>query len=111
PGASLPYSEFSQRMENMNFAGEFQPAPELGSVPEFVLRRTASPAPRFDFVDPSGAGAVGFMEPVSRVSIPETHGPLFPGAHIPEPENLEALKDLHPLGQIHESFIVAAGRD
>ncbi len=32
-------------------------------------------------------------------------------AHIPEPESLEALKDLRPLGQIHESFIIAAGRD
>jgi DNA mismatch repair protein MutL len=111
-GAGLPYSEFSQRMENMNFDAAFpQPNPEPGSVPEFVLRNTASPAPRFDFVEPSGTGASGFTESVSKLSIPETHGPLFPGAHIPEPESLEALKDLRPLGQIHESFIVAAGRD
>jgi DNA mismatch repair protein MutL len=30
---------------------------------------------------------------------------------VPEQESLDALKDLRPLGQIHESFIVAAGRD
>ncbi len=30
---------------------------------------------------------------------------------MPEPESLEALKDLRPLGQIHDSFIIAAGRD
>jgi DNA mismatch repair protein MutL len=110
PGAALPYSEFSQRMESMNFDAPL-PAPDSGHVPEFVLRRTASPAPRFDFVDPSGAGAAGFTEPVARLGVPETHGPLFPGAHMPEPESLEALRDLRPLGQIHESFIVAAGRD
>ena len=27
------------------------------------------------------------------------------------PESLDALRDLRPLGQIHDSFIVAAGRD
>ena len=30
---------------------------------------------------------------------------------MPEPENLEALRDLRPMGQIHDSFIIAAGRD
>src|SRR5262249_43865796 len=44
-------------------------------------------------------------------SIPDTHGPLFADAYTPEPETLDALKDLRPLGQIHDSFIVAAGRD
>lgn len=110
PGAALPLSEFSQRMESMTFDG-LLPNPPEGGDPEFVLRRTASPAPRFDFVEPSGAGAAGFAEPVHRLAVPETHGPLFPGAHLPELESLEALKDLRPLGQIHESFIVAAGRD
>jgi DNA mismatch repair protein MutL len=111
PGAGLPYSEFSQRMESMNFDAAPQSAPELGGIPDFILRRTASPAPRFDFVEPSGAGTSGFAEPVARFAVPETHGPLFPGAHMPEPESLEALRDLRPLGQIHDSFIVAAGRD
>ena len=30
---------------------------------------------------------------------------------MPELESLEALRDLRPLGQIHDSFIIAAGRD
>ncbi|MEO5925489.1 MAG: DNA mismatch repair endonuclease MutL [Bryobacteraceae bacterium] len=110
-GVNLPYSEFSQRMENMSFDAAFPPAPESGHVPEFVLRNTVSPAPRFDFVEPSGTGSSGFTESVPKLAVPETHGPLFPGAHIPEPESLEALRDLRPLGQIHESFIIAAGRD
>ena len=46
-----------------------------------------------------------------RMAVPDTHGPLFPGGVLPEPESLEALKDLRPLGQIHDSFIIAAGRD
>ncbi len=111
PGVGLPYSEFSQRLENMSFDSVAPVAEANGHVPEFVLRRTASPPPRFDFVEPSGAGSIGFEEPVARSSIPDTHGPLFPNGYLPEPESLEALKDLRPLGQIHDSFIVAAGRD
>jgi len=106
PAASLPYSEFTQRMENMSFAAampEPSTAPDLAALPEFTLRRPSSPAPRFDFSDvPASA---------PRLAIPETHGPLFPDAYLPEPESLDALKDLRPLGQIHDSFIVAAGRD
>jgi len=101
PAAALPFSEFSQRMEEMNFA----PALAAGApsdLPEFTLRRPPSPAPRFDFnVDAAPAIA----------SVPDTHGPLFPDAYLPEPESLDALRDLRPLGQIHDSFIVAAGRD
>jgi DNA mismatch repair protein MutL len=105
PGAGLPYSEFSQRMENMGFAGVME-AP-AGDAPEFMLRRAASPAPRFDFTET----ASDVMEPALRLAVPETHGPLFADAYIPETENLEALRDLRPLGQIHDSFIIAAGRD
>src|SRR5437763_7450897 len=36
----------------------------------------------------------------------------FPANAIPAPEtSLTALADLRPLGQIHESFIIAGGRD
>ena len=41
----------------------------------------------------------------------DTHGEFPPDA-IPAPEmSLSVLSDLRPLGQIHESFIIAAGRD
>jgi DNA mismatch repair protein MutL len=110
PGAHLPYSEFSQRIESMNFpsvsaaaAGATIDATDPGALPEFVLRRPVSPEPRFDF-EP--------VPPASpKASIPDTHGPLFPDAHLPDPESLDALNDLRPLGQIHDSFIIAAGRD
>ena len=113
PGAALPYSEFSQRMENMNFpitaapSGPSTMAPaDSASLPEFTLRRPPSPMPRFDFTDAAAAAA-----PAMKFAVPDTHGPLFPDATLPDPESLDALKDLRPLGQIHDSFIVAAGRD
>jgi DNA mismatch repair protein MutL len=97
PGAGLPYSEFSQRVESMGFPS-VTAVPE-GAVPEYVLRRTPSPGPRFDFSE------------APKLTVPETHGPLFPDASLPDLESLDALRDLRPLGQIHDSFIIAAGRD
>jgi DNA mismatch repair protein MutL len=103
PAAELPYSEFSQRMENMAFPDPsvFGAPPDPSALPEFTLRRPSPPVPRFDFSD----------APLTKTSVPATHGPLFDGGEIPEPESLDALRDLRPLGQIHDSFIVAAGRD
>src|SRR3989442_10053129 len=43
--------------------------------------------------------------------VPETHGDLPPGMLPPFSSSLTALSDLRPLGQIHQSFIIAAGRD
>jgi DNA mismatch repair protein MutL len=51
------------------------------------------------------------METGIRLAVPDTHGPIPADAYMPESESLDALKDLRPLGQIHDSFIVAAGRD
>ncbi len=103
-GAGLPYSEFSQGIENMNFSAAPPDLADPSVLPEFDLRGPMAPAPRFDFSD------APLLPPV-KSAIPETHGPLLPDAYVPEPESLEALKDLRPLGQIHDSFIVAAGRD
>jgi DNA mismatch repair protein MutL len=103
PGAELPFSEFSQRVENMTFETAPSLDTDAAGLPEFALRRSPAPPPRFDFSD---APSVSIKN-----GVPETHGPLFPDAYLPEPESLEALKDLRPLGQIHDSFIVAAGRD
>ena len=110
PAAALPYSEFSQRMGDLGFSAPVaqQPA-EAAALPEFTLRRPASPTPRFDFIE--GVSAAAAAAPWPRLAIPDTHGPLFPGASAPELDSLDALKDLRPLGQIHDSFIVAAGRD
>src|SRR5579871_1796734 len=106
--AGLPYSEFTQSIENMHASAPMpMTLPELtpvdpSTLPEFTLRTPPSPAPRFEFEDgPSSA----------KLPVPDTHGPLFPNASLPEPESLDALRDLRSLGQIHDSFIIAAGRD
>ena len=122
PSAGLPFSEFIQRLENMDASALMTlPASSIpgssmhalpsmpvdssadpSALPEFTLRRPPSPMPRFEFTeDPSS----------TKLAVPDTHGPLFPNAALPEPENLDALRDLRPLGQIHDSFIIAAGRD
>jgi len=104
--ADLPFSDFTQRIENQQF--EPMPNIEFGretgpermeDLPVFTLNATAPPEPRFDF---------NVSEPVRSASVPDTHGAL---AIADPPQSLSALSDLRPLGQIHESFIIAAGRD
>jgi DNA mismatch repair protein MutL len=105
PGAALPYSEFTQRVENMTFdslVSEMAPAGNPAAFPEFTLNRPPSPLPRFDFSDAPKAASS---------TVPDTHGPLFDGATLPDLQSLDSLTDLRPLGQIHDSFIIAAGRD
>ncbi len=101
--AGLPFSDFTQRIENQRF----EPVPDLNAVPErledlpvFTLRNAAPPEPRFDFSETANATVAA--------EVPDTHGPL---PSIDALDSLAVLKDLRPLGQIHESFIVAAGRD
>ena len=113
PAAQLPYSDFTQMLENEapQSMAEPEPAPD-SALPQFALRPAAAPAPRFDFVD-MPEPPVDAPEPpqVPRLRIPETHGE-FPPEAVPFPESsLTALSDLRPLGQLHESFIIAAGRD
>jgi len=117
PAAQLPYSEFSQIVQGgppppppseLFSAGEL---PQV-SMPNWSLRAEPGPSPRFDFGDPQLAppsptiGHPGFV----RGPVPDTHGALPAGSYA-EAVNLEALKDLRPLGQLHDSFIIAAGRD
>jgi DNA mismatch repair protein MutL len=71
-------------------------------LPVFALKTGEAPAPRFDFSEVAQA-----RTPVPHV--PDTHGPLPLGAE--PPQSLASLSDLRPLGQIHDSFIIAAGRD
>jgi DNA mismatch repair protein MutL len=100
PAAALPYSDFTQRIENQ----QFEPVPEasvpaerIEDLPVFHLKTSAAPDPRFDF------------QSVAPQPVPDTHGPLPFGTETPQ--SLAILSDLRPLGQIHDSFIVAAGRD
>jgi DNA mismatch repair protein MutL len=125
PGAQMPYSEFSQMIENQppadpssqHIAVTAQPAardpnaePVDSGAPEFYLLPAHAPEPRFDF----GSGAIPLevdsAPATSRLRVPDTHG-AFPVDGLPENTSLSALSDLRPIGQIHDSFIIAAGRD
>ncbi|MBK5294751.1 MAG: DNA mismatch repair endonuclease MutL [Acidobacteriia bacterium] len=116
-GAELPFSEFTQQIENHQLrqdhpdsVAEHPPVP----IPEFTLRQPASHNPRLDFgahglaLDPAAAptAASGRLR-----RIPDTHGPLPSGVMMEPSASLEVLRDLRPMGQLHDSFIVAAGPD
>ena len=77
------------------------------------LRPAAAPPPRLDFSAP-GIEVSAPVPPAiwsPAFHLPDTHGE-FPPEAIPPPEvSLSVLSDLRPLGQTHESFIIAAGRD
>jgi DNA mismatch repair protein MutL len=106
PAGALPYSEFSQMIENSAIP---EPAESHAqSAPMFALRPERSPEPRFDF----GPGALVISrEHAVKHRVPDTHGEFPPGTLPAFSSSLTALADLRPLGQIHESFIIAAGRD
>jgi DNA mismatch repair protein MutL len=122
PVARLPYSEFSQMIENEAPAVSsfIEPGPLAapaaapfggGPLPEFTLRPTAAGLPRLDFSAPPIQVTPGPPPSGKLHRNLDAHG-IFPADAIPPAEfSLSALSDLRPLGQIHESFIVAAGRD
>jgi DNA mismatch repair protein MutL len=117
PAARLPYSEFSQMIENVEQVSGLPSAvntgqvPDLPHMPEFALRPAAAPPQRLDFSAPALEVTPG-PAPSGKLSRRlDNHGE-FPPEAIPPPEmSLSVFSDLRPLGQIHESFIIAAGRD
>ena len=118
PGARLPFSEFTQKLENFGFRSVLPPsaAPQTAgerpvtgeNLPEFTLHKAAPPDSRFEFGD---APAPATSAEGLKINVPDTHGPLLEGATPMEEQTLAVLSNLRPLGQIHESFIVAAGVD
>jgi DNA mismatch repair protein MutL len=110
---TLPFSEFSRMLDSqvielpsdLTLTAPNQEAmlPEIALVtPRTAVESTVAMEPR---------PHVEVHEPFTK-RIPDTHGSLL---HLsPEWErvdSLAALPDLRPLGQLHESFIIAAGRD
>jgi DNA mismatch repair protein MutL len=128
PAARMPYSEFSQMIENEAAETgveipsatppiEGEPPAEAAesaeidpAAPEFHLRPAHAPEPRFDFGDASIAVASEPAPSAVRLRVPDSHG-SFPESATEPVSSLSALSDLRPLGQIHDSFIIAAGRD
>jgi DNA mismatch repair protein MutL len=104
PGAELPFSEFSQTMEEARIQ-------EAAAAPEpDLLTYTLPPAPRLDF----GGASISLApepQPTLRLKVPDTHGGFPASALIDAGASMAVLRDLRPLGQLHESFIIAAGRD
>jgi DNA mismatch repair protein MutL len=130
--ATLPYSEFSQAIEDQRFPeGRFQEPPltpeQAAQLPEFVLKPQQSPSPRFDFSGPAMDLCATAPSPAEsappqavqpppgatplRLRIPDTHGVFPREAMLDAPPTMEALADLRPLGQLQDSFIIAASRD
>jgi len=101
--ATLPYSEFTTRMEQQAWSGEPSPVippplqENLADLPLHVLE--APPRPP------------AVEEPPLRIRAPETHTGFPPGPWQEAPASMAEVGDLRPLGQLHESFIIAAGRD
>ncbi len=114
--AALPFSEFSAISEMEEPPVSEMPSVREGSelpmveVPAPVMQSTirswpASPMPQ--------QAAQSAQTPSANLRrIPDTHGALdgLP-ADWERVDSLGALVDLRPLGQLHDSFIVAAGRD
>lgn len=124
PAAELPYSEFSQQVEGVAsedsgaLFGSSEPRPVLDqepppaqgseALPEFRLQSPPGPALHLEFEAPDEEPGRRPARPV--LPVPATHGPL-PTLVAEQPASLAALRELKPLGQIHDSFIVAAGPD
>lgn len=117
-GAALPYSDFSQMLHNQT-GGAALPATVPGELPEFVLN-PPSPVPgaaRFDFGDtgiPLTQAApppqAASQEQPLRLRVPDTHG-AFPAGTVSAENSMARIGELRPMGQLHNSFIIAAGLD
>ncbi len=99
--ARLPLSEFSA----MTLTDPVEPASdtELAALPVITVSA----------IEPPQLSPAASHVPDSTVRrVPETHRGLGEIAtNWDRVDTLAALPDLRPLGQLHESFIVAAGRD
>ena len=129
--AALPFSDFSQRLEDYRYR-EFAPAPlpplemppaaepvpgapEPAQLPDYSLRPPQRFEPgRLDFGSAGAAAAPALAaaaQPTRTRQIPDTHGPLPAGLAIDPGPSLDVLRDLRPVGQLHDSFILATGPD
>ncbi|MGA2120017.1 MAG: DNA mismatch repair endonuclease MutL, partial [Bryobacteraceae bacterium] len=119
--AQLPYSEFSQMVADqappetlpigLSEPGAEFNVPSEAALPEFTLRAAPGPDLRLDFSAPPIEVTPGTPPSGKLLRHADPHG-SFPPDALPPPEfSLSVLSELRPLGQIHESFIVAASRD
>jgi DNA mismatch repair protein MutL len=110
--ADLPFSEFSGTLDRISLAAQVEP----DTMPH--ERDAELPEMRVSPPHPASAASINNQPaPDTRIDstpvrrVPDTHGGF---EHLPDWERVDtlaALPDLRPLGQLHESFIVAVGRD
>ncbi len=115
PAAALPFSEFSGYTEppsNGDIAVSAVPLSPAGVVDEQLPEVTVPVTNSFVQSPPLSEAALPPVQRPTARRIPDTHGALdsLPG-DWDRMDTLAALPDLRPLGQLHESFIIAAGRD
>jgi len=106
PAASMPYSEASLLLMEA----------DAGLPPsDFQLQPGPAPAARFDFgaapaieigPEPGGPPAAGLSP--AEPPAPRQNSSLVPSEKL---ESLASLGSLRPLGQVRDSFIIAAGPD
>jgi DNA mismatch repair protein MutL len=106
----LPYSEFSTLIEQMPAESEELVRDGAGVAAMDLPEVQVSTPARVTTTAPESRLPVVSNGPVR--SVPDTHG----GFERMSPDwervdSLAALPDLKPLGQLHESFVVATGRD
>jgi len=119
-GAVLPFSDFSQAL----VGGEVdQPSTWLGAtvhpapidqLPEVSLPRTTFGTAPWGATSEESTDnkPLAAFAPSRTGRVPETHGALSQlPAEWDHVDSYTQLPELRPLGQLHESFIVAAGRD
>lgn len=111
-GAALPFSEFSTVIEAVTEEPiESEAVVARHAAPEFIVHPVPRPDPPQLSTTAQGAALV-IDPPRATRHMPDTHGAL---ESLPPDwdrvDNLSALPDLRPLGQLHDSFIIAAGRD
>ncbi len=110
PAAWLPYSEFSQSLETHRFDEPRSVLPDASELT--ALRPPPAPAPRFDFqpvreTAPLSEAPAGTL----RLPVPDTHIGFPVSLDLDVPQSMASLSQLRVLGQIHSSFIIAAGPD
>jgi DNA mismatch repair protein MutL len=124
PAALADFSEYSQALDqnSVAFEGVAEPQLVVPLAPEIIseedpaqlpeIRLEVAP-PSFDFGGDQTAGASkdpGLATPV-RTRISGSHTAFPQGWTNTPDQGMHGLKDLRPLGQIDNSFIIAAGRD
>ena len=109
---TLPFSEFSRMLDPMpvELPGEIELTSHTATLdlPEIRIPSAQQGSMISTLQVDAGSPA---LAPILR-RVPDTHGKLD---HLPaeweRTDTLAALPDLRPLGQLHDSFIVAAARD